>query len=356
MPRDSIPLPLPFTAEALAACLLPWYTRNRRPLPWREDPTPYRVWLSEIMLQQTTVAAVLDYYRRFLERFSTIQSLAAAPEDEVLALWAGLGYYSRARNLLRTARLIATEHGGEFPSDPQQLVRLPGIGRYTAGAMASVAFGKKAAVLDGNIRRVFSRILAFDGHWDSQSTDRLWLTLEDLVDSLPASASISDFNQSLMELGALVCTPRSPRCESCPLIAHCGAFRAGLQHQLPRPAVRPAVCDYHLVVAVIADVEGFLMSRHESGLLPKSLWSFPEVSGKLGEDLGGRFAKQHGLKLTFGRGIGAVRHQITHRRLHLHVMTARLQGPAPESFRWIHPGDKSFGRSSYVGKVLRLLG
>jgi len=350
------PFRLPLTPEALASRLLPWYGRNRRPLPWRIDPTPYRVWLSEIMLQQTTVAAARDYYGRFLDRFSTIQSLAAAPEDEVLALWAGLGYYSRARNLLRTAQLIATEHGGEFPSDPQQLQRLPGIGRYTAGAVASVAFGKRAAVLDGNIRRVFSRLLAFDRQWDSQSTERLWLTLEKLIHSLPQSTPISDFNQSLMELGALVCTPRSPTCRSCPLAADCAAFRAGMQEQLPRPAVRPAVCDHQLVLVLVAHDESFLMCRNESGLLPKSLWGFPDVPGKPDEDLFDRFVTRHGLELVLGRVVGTVRHQITNNRLHLHVMTARLERPAPEAFRWIDPGDGSFARSSYVKKVLRLLG
>ena len=185
------PFLLPFTPEILASRLQVWYTRNRRPLPWRTDPTPYRVWLSEIMLQQTTVAAVLDYYKRFLERFPTVESLAEASEDEVLALWAGLGYYSRARNLLRTARLIATQYGGRFPSEPADLLRLPGIGRYTAGAIASVAFGKRAAILDGNVRRVFSRLLAIESAWDAHGTERLWLTLGQLVNGLPESASIS---------------------------------------------------------------------------------------------------------------------------------------------------------------------
>jgi len=349
------PFLLPVTPEALASRLQPWYRGNRRPLPWRTDPTPYRVWLSEIMLQQTTVVAVLDYYRRFLERFPTVESLAEANEDEVLALWAGLGYYSRARNLLRTARLIVTERGGRFPSEAADLVRLPGIGRYTAGAIASVAFGKRAAILDGNVRRVFSRLLGIEGPWDARSTERLWLTLRALVNGLPESTSMVDFNQSLMELGALVCTPHSPKCDSCPLASDCRAFGAGLQESIPKPAVRPAIWDHDLVIALVGDGETFLMSRHQSGLLPKSLWSFPEVVGTPGDDLHERFGTRHGIDLRFGSVIGTVRHQITNRRLHLHVVTARLQNPAPESFRWVNPGDRSFGRSSYVGKVLRLL-
>ncbi len=349
------PFLLPLTPDLLASRLQAWYSRNRRPLPWRIDPTPYRVWLSEIMLQQTTVAAALGYYAEFIEQFPTVESLAEASEDEVLALWAGLGYYSRARNLLQTARLLAAHNGGRFPSEPADLARLPGIGRYTAGAIASVAFGKKAAILDGNIRRVFSRLLAIDSTWDSHSTGRLWLTLERLVKDLPQSVCVSEFNQSLMELGALVCTPRSPKCDSCPLRGDCAAFTMGVQESIPRPAVRPAACDHHMVVVLVADGENFLMSRHLSGFLPKSLWGFPAVIGQPGEDLDERFAKQHGIRLGFGRVLGTVRHQITHRRLHLHVVTARLKKPAPEGFRWMNPGDRSVGRSSYVAKVLKLL-
>lgn len=306
------------------------------------------------MLQQTTVATVLDHYRGFLDHFPTVQSLAAASEDEVLALWAGLGYYSRARNLLRTARRVAADYAGKFPSDPGELRSLPGIGRYTAGAVASVAFGKRAAILDGNIRRVFSRLLAFEDRWDSNSTERLWTTLDRLVDSLPQSTSIGDFNQSLMELGALVCTPRSPRCQTCPLVLQCGAYGAGLQEKIPKPAARPTVSNHHLVVALVADGRTFLMSRHESGLLPKSLWSFPDVAGKPDENLGARFADRHGIDLEFRGVIGRVRHQITNRRLHVHVVAAALKNTAPETFRWIDAGDRSFARSSYVAKVLAL--
>ena len=152
----------------------------------------------------------------------------------------------------------------------------------------------------------------------------------------------------------MVCTPRFPKCDSCPLADDCAAFRAGIQEQIPRPVVRPAICDHHLVVALVANGETFLMSRHQSGLLPKSLWGFPEVTGEPGDDLDKRFADRHGIELEFERVIGSVRHQITNRRLHMHVVTAGLKKPAPEGFRWMNPSDRSVGRSSYVAKVLRL--
>ena len=216
--------------KAFIAPLLDWYRENAAALPWRADGDPYRVWLSEIMLQQTQVTTVIRYYERFLVAFPTVFDLAAAERDTVLKLWEGLGYYSRARNLHRAAQMVAGELGGQFPNTAEKLQDIPGIGRYTAGAIASIAFDEAAPILDGNVIRVFARLFDIDDDVTQTATkNHLWEIAEVLV---PAE-NPGDYNQALMELGRTVCKPRNPLCEECPIRRFCEAYANGVQEQRP---------------------------------------------------------------------------------------------------------------------------
>src|SRR5688500_14779764 len=222
----------------IGGTLLAWYDLERRRMPWREEVSPYRTWVSEIMLQQTQVATVVPYFERFLRRFPDVRSLARAGEDEVLRLWAGLGYYSRARNLLAAARAVESALGGRIPDDVEGLMSLPGIGRYTAGAIASIAFGRPRPLVDGNVVRVFARLFALRGDAKSPALQKeAWALAERLVEP----ARPGDWNQALMELGARVCLPppEAPLCGSCPLAGACQARRRGLARALPEAAGKP---------------------------------------------------------------------------------------------------------------------
>ena len=304
----------------LQAELLRWYRRERRDLPWRRDPTPYRVWVSEIMLQQTTVAAVTPKYEAFLRRFPTLESLAAASEDEVLERWAGLGYYSRARNLHKAAREIAAKHGGRFPSDRDAVLDLPGVGRYTAGAILSIAFGRREPLVDGNVVRVFSRLFGLRGRAkDPAFQASLWPKAESLV---PAKAP-GDWNQALMELGATVCTPDSPACGACPVAKRCAAFEKGLQDELPLPELRREPVPVRWTCLWIEDGGRVLLwKRGEKERLLKGLWGLPESTR---------------LEAQPGRVLASAAHSITHHALTVELREGRLaEGAAlgPES-RWV---------------------
>ena len=216
--------------QSLRRRLLTWYAKHARDLPWRRSRDPYRVWISEIMLQQTQVATVRDYFTRFMETFPTVHELAAADETDVLRAWEGLGYYRRARQLHAAAKQLVAEHAGEFPSDPAELQALPGIGRYTAGAIASIAFDKRAPILEANTIRLFSRLIAYRGNPHSTAGQRvLWQVAEEIL----PQKRVAHFNQALMELGSLVCTPVAPKCDECPLATVCAAKAAGLQQEIP---------------------------------------------------------------------------------------------------------------------------
>ncbi|HNK05571.1 MAG TPA: A/G-specific adenine glycosylase, partial [Giesbergeria sp.] len=229
----------------VAPLVVRWQAEHgRSSLPWQRTRDPYRVWLSEIMLQQTQVATVLDYYARFLARFPDVHALAAAPQDDVLALWSGLGYYSRARNLHRCAQQVVQVHGGRFPATVAELSALPGIGRSTAGAIAAFCFGQRAPILDANVRRVLTRLLGFDGDLAQAAQERaLWQHAQDLLPTQQLDESMPRYTQGLMDLGAMVCLPRQPRCEACPLQVHCVARAEGTPEQYPvrtRKLVRQA--------------------------------------------------------------------------------------------------------------------
>ncbi|HEY6944128.1 MAG TPA: A/G-specific adenine glycosylase [Candidatus Acidoferrum sp.] len=266
--------------------LLAWFRQFQRDLPWRHTRDPYRIWLSEIMLQQTRVAAMIPYYERFLERFPNLQALAAAPEEEVLRLWSGLGYYGRARNLQRAAQQIVAEHGGEFPSSLEDVLALPGIGNYTAAAILSIAFEGKYAVLDGNVARVLARLRAIRG--DLRTSNR-WQELQECADAYLDTKSPGDWNQAMMELGATLCAPKSPQCLLCPVAQFCEGRKLGIADILPEKRKKRATVEIRLAAAVFADERGSTLllpppeARHMQPLadyvptLVSNLWHFPTV-------------------------------------------------------------------------------
>jgi len=267
--------------------LLTWFAESRRDLPWRRTKDPYRIWLSEIMLQQTRVAAVLPYYERFLEHFPDVRTLANAPEEEVLRLWAGLGYYSRARNLQKAARQIVADHHSRFPDARERALRLAGIGEYTAAAILSIAYKKKLAVLDGNVARVLARLTALRG--DLRSNGK-WQELQAMADRLMAPAAPGDWNEAMMELGATVCTPRSPQCLICPVAESCQARKLGLVDSIPEKRKKRAAIEVRLAALVLVDAGNHTLllspsrhtlksgaGHHVAGLLSR-LWHFPTVA------------------------------------------------------------------------------
>ena len=257
--------------KRLRAAVLGWYDRHGRKLPWRESADPYRIWLSEIMLQQTTVAAVVPYFERFVARFPDVHSLAAAPVDDVLKLWEGLGYYSRARNLHKAAQVLVADFGGQFPADVVKLQKLPGVGRYTAGAIASFAFDQSAAIVEANTERLYARLLALQEDVRSTASQKiLWSFAEELV---PAKRP-GDFNQALMDIGAKICRPQDPDCSQCPLGSVCGVFQAGLQDQVPVRKARTAITAVNEIGVVLAVGGRFLLRRRASSERWAGMWDF----------------------------------------------------------------------------------
>ncbi|WP_282755415.1 A/G-specific adenine glycosylase [Desulfuromonas thiophila] len=331
---------------ALVTDLLAWYRRCGRDLPWRRTRDPYRIWLSEIMLQQTGVQAVQDYYRRFLERFPNLAALAAASLDEVLALWAGLGYYSRARNLHATACQLVAEQQGCFPMEVEQLMQLPGIGRSTAGAIRSIAFDRPGAILDGNVRRVLCRLLALQLPPRSPAAERqLWHWAERLT----PTAAAHDYAQAIMDLGALICRPRQPDCDRCPLVAHCHGRRLGLQQQLPLRSRRSAVPVRLEVALLIETPHGIAVRQRPLRGLLGGLWEFPclqltrEVDAATVEaTLLQQLQQQFGLR-ELAQPLGQVRHVYSHFRLQLFAYRLLLGGTAdlPADWRWLTPEQLS---------------
>jgi len=309
--------------------LLGWFAEFQRDLPWRRTRDPYRIWLSEIMLQQTRVAAVIPYYERFLERFPTVQALAAAPEEEVLRHWAGLGYYSRARNLQKAAQQITALHDSVFPESLEKVLALSGIGAYTAAAILSIAYGKKFAVLDGNVARVLARIGAIRG---DLRTGTRWRQLQRTADELLAPEAAGDWNQAMMELGATVCTPRSPQCLLCPVGEFCRTKKLGLSEVIPEMRRKRETVEITLAALVLVDkAERTLLlapptketkaaTAHDVAALLSRMWHFPtlQVGRNALKDLRG-FAKKSGLldgKLgTKFIAVMKVRHTVTYRQI-----------------------------------------
>ena len=331
-----------------------WYQTSQRDLPWRNTSNPYHVWLSEIMLQQTRVKAVIPYFERFLREYPSLEKLAKADEPRVLDLWAGLGYYSRARNLLKTARLILENHQGRFPESFDQVISLPGIGRYTAGAILSIAFKKPLPILDGNIRRLFLRFLGIESPVDSILTARLWKTLELLVDQVPPE-SISDFNQSLMELGALVCTPKNPRCHDCPLQDFCEAFLAGTQDRIPRRKRKKQTEELSFVCLIFRSGNLFLMTKSNNQPYLKGFWDFPKLETQPDDpSIQIQFQRAIGLEFDKRTELEPIPHQITFRKMTFHPWIADLKNHLNETtdLKWIDPDQPGYPKPAYVKKIL----
>jgi A/G-specific adenine glycosylase len=268
----------PRTLKAFQRRLLAWFRAHQRDLPWRASRDPYRIWVAEVMLQQTRIAAALPYYHRFLKTFPTIESLARAPQEKVLQLWSGLGYYSRARNLHRTAQEIASRHDGEFPRTLDAALALPGIGRYTAAAVLSIAYNQPLAVLDGNVARVLARLSAIRG--DLRTQDR-WRHLGELAQTLLAPSAPGDWNQALMELGETICTPQIPRCGACPVSRFCLARVRGLTREIPAPRRKRAPVIIRIAAAILRDPRGRTILVRDPGahddVLFSRMWQFPAI-------------------------------------------------------------------------------
>lgn len=338
------------------AALVAWYRHNRRDLPWRRQRDPYAIWIAEIMLQQTTVQAVIPYYDRFLRRFPDLASLAKARLSSVLAAWSGLGYYRRARHLHAAARRIRDLHQGGFPTRFEEILALPGVGRYTAGAIASIAFGQPRPILDGNVARVLSRHLGQLGDpRTAANSRRLWQVATSWVESV---STPGDLNQALMELGATLCTPHAPACDRCPIADSCAAHRDGVQAAIPPPRRRRKQITLPLRLALIERRGLILMCRRDGTTLMDGLWSLPPLDRPsqllVTED---EDASDELLSVSRLMPFTRFRHTITYRQLDVEVLRATLLcEPRGKRYRWVTPAQASkLPTSSLVSKTLREL-
>lgn len=316
---------------ALRESLLAWYAAVRRDLPWRSTRDPYAVWISETMLQQTRVETVIPYYERFLGALPTVRALAEATEERVLSLWSGLGYYRRARMLHAAAQRVAREHGGALPSDVAALRGLEGVGAYTAGAIASIAFGRRAALVDGNVARVLARLFAVEDEVTSaRGAARIWRIAEELLPE--GDGDPGDWNQALMELGATVCLPRAPRCDACPARRACEGRARGVAGELPRKAKKAAPRDVRRVALVLASPEAVLLARRRRDVLYGGLWE-PPIADEADE---AAMIARLGLREAALARVGHLTHVLSHRRLHIGV----IRGPLGRRRRFSLPGDE----------------
>ncbi len=331
-------------SRAVTGKLLRWYSRHSRPLPWRETTDPYPIWVSEIMLQQTQVDTVIPYYQRFLTRFPTIQALAAGELEDVLKVWENMGYYGRARNLHSAAKEVVARWKGQLPRTRAELLSLPGIGEYTAAAVLSFAFGECIPAVDGNVRRVLSRLYAVSDPLNSRDTLK---RIDQLARGLIPPKQASSFNQALMDLGATVCTPRNPLCSVCPLTDICLASQRDLQHALPVMEKRTLLRHKQMTAALIRDGKARLLMvrRHPSGLLG-GLWKFPGGENRPGEHLEQTVARtvceETGVRVKVGEAIASVKHAYTHFRITLHAFRCKKQTGEPRplacaDWRWVSP-------------------
>lgn len=360
--------------RSFRARLLTWFRRAKRDLPWRGTRDAYRVWVSEIMLQQTQVAAVVPYYERFVAALPSLADLAAADEQEVLRLWEGLGYYRRARQLHAAARLCVERHDGQPPRDYHSLRALPGIGRYTAGAVLSIAHDQRLPILEANTVRLLSRLLAFRGDPHGAAGQKLlWQAAEEL---LPARDGAGEFNQALMELGAVVCAPNAPRCDECPAAALCPTRAAGAQGEIPRPK-RPKVFEEVREAAVVVRRRGRVLVVRREGGRWGGLWDFPRFPLLAERGAARRRALADGVELLTGaktlpgREIAVLKHGVTRFRITLVCYEAECaksspaarhgaangNGAAAHECRWVRPAELEQLPMSVTGrKLARLVG
>jgi A/G-specific adenine glycosylase len=329
----------------LATRLLHWYADHARSLPWRDQADSYAIWVSEIMLQQTRVETVIPYFQKWMNLFPDIKSLAEASQEQVLSAWEGLGYYSRARSLQRAAQMIVNEYGGTLPVEVRALRRLPGIGPYTAGAIASIAFGADEPALDGNIRRVLARVFDIQEPVRSPKGERI---LWELASANLPPGRAGEYNQALMDLGATICAPRNPKCADCPVGDICQAYVLGVQEQRPVRSTRPETPHYTVTAAVIQRNGCVLITRRpENGLLG-GMWEFPGGKLKEGEDLPACLSREIreelGVDVQVTDLLGIYRHAYTHFRVTLHAFRCYLAQGEPHpieasDLRWVAPSD-----------------
>jgi len=349
--------------EKLQSQLLGWYARCGRDLPWRRTDDPYAIWISEVMLQQTQVSTVNPYYRRFLERFPTVEALAAAPLDAVLKAWEGLGYYGRARRAHDAAQRIVSEHGGQVPQTVELLLALPGVGRYTAGAIASMAFGLDEPVLDGNVARVLCRLFRVKQPPRQTATQKqLWQLARQL---LPAGQA-GLFNQALMDLGATVCVAKRPRCGTCPLIELCGARAHNEQDDLPLKAQRKTPPHHTVAVGIIWKDERFLLCQRDHEALLGGLWEFPGGRLKTGETceecVVRKVQDRLAVRVDVRHRVASVKQVFTHFRITLHAYECLYVAGEPQAlgcvaWRWVGREDVSqYALPKATHKVLHALG
>ncbi len=327
--------------------VLDWYRARRRDLPWRRSADPYRIWISEVMLQQTQVDTVIPYYERFIEQFPGVESLAKADLSAVLKAWEGLGYYARARNLHRAAAVIVREFDGFIPKDYQTLKTLPGIGEYTAAAIASIAFGQPVAVLDGNARRVLARWIGFTEEARSREGKR---TLKIAADRFLYGSDAGAWNSAMMELGAMVCTPQNPRCDACPACLGCQAHRLGATDRIPLRTPRKPIPHYHVTAGLIWDKDSLLIAqRKEEGFLG-GLWEFPggkqEDGESLTECLSRELTEELNIRVEVGEEVCQVEHAYTHFSITLHVFQCEYLSGPPQAlgctrWKWVNPAKLS---------------
>jgi A/G-specific adenine glycosylase len=340
--------------------LIDWFAKNRRPLPWRKRYGPYDVWVSEIMLQQTQMDTALPYFERWMKALPNVKTLAAAEPQKVLKLWEGLGYYSRARNIHESAKRIVAEHGGKFPDDFETILSLKGVGRYTAGAIASIAFNQKKPIVDGNVLRVLSRIYAIGTPADSlKEREGFWKLQESLI---PENAR--DFNQGLMELGALICTPQNPACALCPVKAHCKAYKEGDPEKYPVLSPRKKIVKVEAAALALKKDGKYLLRLRPVGAVMGGLWEFPEWKlsyGRAPVDVlriaSGKIKKEFGAKLQL-EPIGTIKRNYTNHLESLHVFTAEVSSELKPKTGWEHVWTKNFSDhpfSSAHSKIAKLL-
>ena len=331
--------------------LLAWYAKHGRELPWRRTRDPFAIWVSEIMLQQTRVETVLPYYKRFMARYPTVEALAEASLEEMLVTWEGLGYYARARNLHRAARIVVARFGGDLPASEKELAKLPGIGRYPADALGAIVFHRDSLALETNLKRVLTRL--FNLHLDPRRPEGEKALRQQGMAILPGGRA-SEFNQALMDLGALLCTPRSPACDACPLAGDCLAFQNGTQEQLPIRQPRGPLPLRQAVVAVVHEGDNLLISRRpENGLLG-GLWGFPggyrEQSESNQAALRRVVKEQLGLEIEVEQGLPTLAHAYTHFRVDLQPFSCKVLSSdlrEREDVRWVKThelGDVPMGK------------
>lgn len=332
-------------AHPLAAALLDWYAENARDLPWRRTRDPYAIWVSEIMLQQTRVETVIPYFDRWMRRFQSVEALARASQEEVLALWEGLGYYARARQMHRAAQEVVARHGGRLPSAIGELAHLPGIGRYTAAAIGAIAFGADAVALDGNLRRVLSRLFDLDEDPRSPRGEHKLLYMASAA--LPHGQAAA-FNQALMDLGAAVCTPRSPSCGRCPVAWGCLALARGLVEERPLRRGQREAPHREVTAAVIRRRGKVLIDRRPEGKLLGGLWEFPGGKREKGETLQAclrrELREELGITVGVGRGVGVFDHAYTHFRVTVYAFECTIRKGEPraiesDEIRWVAPRE-----------------